>query len=83
MADGHAGSPEAGIAVRQAMAGLDTNSRTLCALIAIEGYAYEEVSSRTGLPLGSIGPMYMRAKKKLRFALEENAPRDQRQALAA
>ncbi|MGZ8833681.1 MAG: RNA polymerase sigma factor, partial [Thermoanaerobaculia bacterium] len=82
-ADGHAGDPEAGIAVRQAMAGLDATSRALCALIAIEGYAYEEVSSRTGLPLGSIGPMYMRAKKKLRLALEQNAPRDQRRALAA
>ncbi|MGZ8848951.1 MAG: sigma-70 family RNA polymerase sigma factor [Thermoanaerobaculia bacterium] len=82
-ADGHAGDPEAGIAVRQAMAGLDATSRALCTLIAIEGYAYEEVSSRTGLPLGSIGPMYMRAKKKLRLALEQNAPRDQRRALAA
>jgi RNA polymerase sigma factor (sigma-70 family) len=67
--EGHAGGPEAGIAVRQAMAGLDANSRELCTLIAIEGYAYEEVSSRTGLPLGSVGPMYMRAKKKLRVAL--------------
>jgi RNA polymerase sigma factor (sigma-70 family) len=83
MADGRAGRPEAGIAVRQALAGLDASSRTLCTLIAIEGYAYEEVSSRTGLPLGSIGPMYMRAKKKLRLALEQSAPRDQRRALAA
>jgi len=83
LADGHAGSPESGIAVRQAMAGLDANSRTLCTLIAIEGYAYDEVSSRTGLPLGSIGPMYMRAKKKLRLALQRKDPLDQPQALAA
>jgi RNA polymerase sigma factor (sigma-70 family) len=83
MADGHGGGPESGIAVRQAMAGLDASSRTLCTLIAIEGYAYEEVSSRTGLPLGSIGPMYMRAKRKLRLALQQNAPLDQRCALAA
>ena len=67
--DGQAGGPENGIAVRQALASLDANSRDLCTLIGIEGYAYEEVSSRTGLPLGSIGPMYMRAKKKLRLAL--------------
>jgi RNA polymerase sigma factor (sigma-70 family) len=75
MADGRRGGPESGIAVRQALAGLDVNSRNLCTLIAIEGYAYEEVSSRTGLPLGSIGPMYIRAKKKLRVTLEPNAPR--------
>jgi len=67
--DGQAGGPESGIAVRQALASLDANSRDLCTLIGIEGYAYEEVSSRTGLPLGSVGPMYMRAKKKLRLAL--------------
>jgi len=67
--DGQAGGPENGIAVRQALASLDANSRDLCTLIGIEGYAYEEVSSRTGLPLGSVGPMYMRAKKKLRLAL--------------
>ena len=70
LADGRAGSTETGIAVREALAGLDVRSRTLCRLIAIEGYAYEEVSSRTGVPLGSIGPMYMRARKKLRLALE-------------
>ena len=70
MADRHSGGPEAGIAVRQALAGLDASSRKLCTLIAIEGYAYDEVSALTGLPLGSIGPMYMRAKKKLRAALE-------------
>jgi RNA polymerase sigma factor (sigma-70 family) len=83
MAVGHAGGPETGIAVRQALAGLDASSRTLCTLIAIDGYAYEEVSSRTGIPLGSIGPMYMRAKKKLRLALEPNGPRHQRRVLAA
>jgi len=82
MADGQGGGPEAGIAVRQALAGLDANSRNLCTLIAIEGYGYEEVSSRTGLPLGSIGPMYMRAKKKLRLMLEHTAL-DRQWALAA
>jgi FixJ family two-component response regulator len=83
LANGCAGGPEAGIAVRQALAGIDENSRALCTLIGMEGYAYAEVRSRTGLPLGSIGPMYMRAKKKLRLALDHNAPRPRRQALAA
>ena len=70
--DGQEGA-ETGIAVRQALAGLDKGSQNLCKLIAFDGYAYKEVSSRTGLPLGSIGPMYMRAKKNLRLALEANA----------
>jgi len=83
MTDGRARNPEAGIAMRQALAGLDVNSRTLCTLIAIEGYAYDEVSSQTGLPLGSVGPMYMRAKKKLRLALEPNTSRNRRLAMAA
>lgn len=83
MAQEQAGGLEAGIAVREAMATLDSESRNVCTLIAIEGYAYEEVSVRTGLPLGSIGPMYMRAKKKLRIALEMSPPRDQRRPLAA
>lgn len=83
MTDGHAGGPEAGIAVRQALGGLDATSRALCTLIGIEGYAYGEASSEIGLPLGSIGPMYMRAKKKLRRALQPKQPRVQRQALAA
>jgi RNA polymerase sigma-70 factor, ECF subfamily len=69
IADDRAAGIEEGIAVRQALAGLDATTRRLCTLIGIEGCAYEEVSSRMGLPLGSIGPMYMRAKKKLRTAL--------------
>lgn len=69
IADDRTSAVVEGIAVRQALAGLDVNARRLCTLIAIEGCAYEEVSARMGLPLGSIGPMYLRAKKKLRTAL--------------
>jgi RNA polymerase sigma factor (sigma-70 family) len=54
------------IALAQAMAVLDGQSRDLCHLIAIEGYAYEEVSAKLNIPLGSIGPMYIRAKAKMR-----------------
>ena len=54
------------IALGQAMAVLDEQSRDLCQLIAVEGYAYDEVSRRMNLPLGSIGPMYIRAKAKMR-----------------
>jgi DNA-directed RNA polymerase specialized sigma24 family protein len=51
------------------MAVLDDQSRDLCRLIAIEGYAYDEVSARMNLPLGSIGPMYLRAKSKMRLRM--------------
>jgi RNA polymerase sigma factor (sigma-70 family) len=54
------------IALTQALAMLDEQSRNLCTLIAIDGYAYDEVSALLGLPIGSIGPMYVRAKSKMR-----------------
>ena len=57
------------IALGQAMAVLDGQSRDLCQLIAVEGYAYDEVSARLKLPLGSIGPMYIRAKAKMRLQM--------------
>jgi RNA polymerase sigma factor (sigma-70 family) len=62
-------SSDDNIALRQALASLSEESRTLCILIAINGYAYDEVSAITGLPLGSIGPMYLRAKSKMRMQM--------------
>jgi DNA-directed RNA polymerase specialized sigma24 family protein len=41
----------------------------LCELIGLEQCSYEEVSAAAGLPLGSIGPLYIRAKNKLRAAV--------------
>ena len=60
---------EEAIDLLEAIGSLDKKSQLLCRLIAIEGYSYDEVSSATGLPLGSIGPMYIRAKDKLRREL--------------
>lgn len=57
------------IALDQALSTLDPQSRALCMLIAVDGYAYEEVSTRMGLPLGSIGPMYIRAKARMRLQM--------------
>jgi RNA polymerase sigma factor (sigma-70 family) len=57
---------DAAIAVHQALAKLDARSRMLCEWIGLEQRSYEEVSAAAGLPLGSIGPLYMRAKNKLR-----------------
>jgi RNA polymerase sigma-70 factor, ECF subfamily len=54
------------LTVRRALEQVDERARTLCALIGMDGMSYEEASAATGMPLGSIGPLYIRAKKKLR-----------------
>jgi len=56
------------LAVRQALAGVDERSRTLCTLIGMEQLSYEEVSAAAGIPVGSVGPLYIRAKARLRRA---------------
>jgi len=56
--------------VDQAMSRLDSRSRELCHHIAIEGLSYADVSASMSLPLGSIGPLFIRAKDKLRRSLE-------------
>lgn len=60
---------DAALVLEQGLALLDDRSRALCRLIGVEQRSYEEVSATTGLPLGSIGPLYIRAKKKLREAV--------------
>ncbi|HSY52774.1 MAG TPA: sigma-70 family RNA polymerase sigma factor [Thermoanaerobaculia bacterium] len=67
--DARSHSSLSAIALRQALAGLDQQSQTLCILIGVEGYAYDEVSALLGLPIGSIGPMYIRAKSKMRLRM--------------
>ena len=57
------------LAVHQALARLDDRSRTLCTLIGLEQRSYEEVSAAANLPIGSVGPLYQRAKEKLRQAM--------------
>jgi RNA polymerase sigma factor (sigma-70 family) len=57
------------LAVHQALAKLDTRSRMLCTKIGLEQRSYDEVSAATSIPLGSVGPLYMRAKERLRNAL--------------
>jgi RNA polymerase sigma factor (sigma-70 family) len=56
--------------VGQAMSRLDDRSRELCRQIAIEGRSYADVSASLDLPAGSVGPLYIRAKNKLRKALD-------------
>ena len=57
------------LAVRQALTRLDERSRRLCELIAVERYSYEEVSRQLSMPIGSVGPLYIRARTRLRNAL--------------
>lgn len=57
------------LAVRQALARLDDRSRALCEMIGMERRSYEEVSAAAGIPLGSVGPLFIRAKAKLRQVL--------------
>lgn len=57
------------ITVQQALARLDDRSRRLCTLIGLEEYSYDEASAALAMPLGSVGPSYIRAKSKLRRAM--------------
>jgi RNA polymerase sigma factor (sigma-70 family) len=66
---GAAHNTVASMSMRQALERIDERSRTLCMLIGLDGFSYGEVSAATGLPVGSIGPLYIRAKQKLREAL--------------
>jgi RNA polymerase sigma factor (sigma-70 family) len=62
-------SSDAVLAIRQALERVDERSRTLCTMIGLEQRSYEEVSLAAGIPLGSVGPLYMRAKARLREAV--------------
>jgi RNA polymerase sigma factor (sigma-70 family) len=57
------------LAVRQAMGRLDERSRELCTMLGLEERTYDEVSARLEIPIGSVGPLYMRAKTRLRKAI--------------
>ncbi|HUP66205.1 MAG TPA: response regulator [Thermoanaerobaculia bacterium] len=56
--------------VRQALGRLDERSRQLCILIGMEGRSYEETARALRLPIGSVGPLYIRSKAKLRKVID-------------
>ncbi len=60
---------DAGIAVQQAMSVLDGRGRELCIRIGLEEESYGEISRAMQLPIGSIGPLFGRAKAKMRKQL--------------
>lgn len=57
---------DAVLMVRHAMRQLDARSRILCTWIGLERRSYEEVSTMANMPLGSVGTLYQRARKRLR-----------------
>jgi DNA-directed RNA polymerase specialized sigma24 family protein len=63
---GDGGNMDATLVARQALGRVDARTRQLCQLIAVEGLRYDEVSNAMQIPIGSVGPLYMRAKKKMR-----------------
>jgi RNA polymerase sigma factor (sigma-70 family) len=67
--EGHEPAFDSVLAVRQGLARLDQRARNLCRMIAFEQLSYDEVSRSAGLPLGSVGPLYMRARKQLRAVM--------------
>lgn len=62
-------SADAVLMVREALERIDERSRKLCVLIGMEGRSYEEVGKDLNLPAGSVGPLYIRSKAKLRKAM--------------
>jgi DNA-directed RNA polymerase specialized sigma24 family protein len=60
---------DATIAVRAGLEQIDGTSRRLCELIGLEEWSYAEVSDELRIPIGSVGPSFMRAKQKLRRAI--------------
>lgn len=63
------GDVEMSLYARDALQKVDARTRRLCELIAVEGLRYDEVSDAMSIPIGSVGPLYMRAKKKMRAVL--------------
>jgi len=63
------GNTETSLVARDALDRVDARTRRLCELIAVEGLRYDEVSEALRIPIGSVGPLYMRAKKKMRDVL--------------
>jgi RNA polymerase sigma factor (sigma-70 family) len=65
----HTPATEMHLAVRQALGRVDDRTRRLCELIAVQRLSYEEVSRQLSMPIGSVGPLYIRARARLRSAL--------------
>lgn len=70
IADTRNHAAESVLIIRTALQRADERTRQLCSLIGLENLSYEEVSTRLGIPLGSVGPLYIRAKSRLRRLIQ-------------
>ncbi|MEO8382605.1 MAG: response regulator [Acidobacteriota bacterium] len=64
---------ETSIALQQALALLDGRGREICMRVGLARQTYEEVSVAMNLPIGSIGPLFVRAKSKMRGSLSSQS----------
>jgi RNA polymerase sigma factor (sigma-70 family) len=60
---------DAVLSIRQGLEKIDERSRTLCTLLGIEEWSYEEVAASMDIPVGSVGPFYQRARQRLQRAM--------------
>ncbi|HEY2090798.1 MAG TPA: sigma-70 family RNA polymerase sigma factor [Thermoanaerobaculia bacterium] len=60
---------DAVLIVGQLLERVDERTRALAELIGIERLSYDEVSTALRIPLGSVGPLYIRARKRMRAML--------------
>lgn len=67
----HAGDPTQDIAVRQTLARLRPEARTLLGLALGLGYSYEEIAEALQIPVGTVASRLHTAKQAFRDAWEE------------
>ena len=60
---------DARIAIQEALSVLDERGRELCIRIGLDRQSYQEVSEAMSLPIGSIGPLFIHAKERMRSHL--------------
>jgi len=65
-------SVETSIALWQALDLLDERGREICVRIGLSRQSYEEVSRAMNIPIGSVGPLFLRAKSKMRGTLSQH-----------
>ena len=62
-------------AVRDVMASLPAEQRTVLMLVCVDGLRYAEVAEVLGIPIGTVMSRLARARQDLRDRLQEPAPR--------
>jgi RNA polymerase sigma-70 factor (ECF subfamily) len=66
----HAQRHELNSAIQECLSALPDDQRVIAVLSDVEGYAYQEISEITGLPLGTVKSRLSRARSRLRDCLQ-------------